>query len=89
MGLEIKICDSCNGTGMRYNDDIFSKNNDLVNCEHCDGSGRLRVYTYKMTLPFDFNESKALAIDERIWTTIHNAETGVSDVIDEDLASKK
>ena len=55
--MEIKICSTCQGQGFIV---VRDRQNfaDEVNCDKCDGTGRLMVKTFTVEVPFGFNKSK-------------------------------
>ena len=67
--MEIKICSTCQGKG---NIVVKDRQNfkDEINCDKCDGTGRLMVRTFTVEVPFGFNKSKLTVACDTIFKTI-------------------
>lgn len=74
--MEIRICPTCKGKGkvervvsLSFHDSTFED----VNCSKCNGTGRVYVREYTLTLPFDF-KNKFHQVDEKLINIIREAE---------------
>jgi DnaJ-class molecular chaperone len=67
--MEIKICSTCQGQGFIV---VRDRQNfaDEVNCDKCNGTGRLMVRTFTVEVPFGFNKSKLTTAYNTIFKTI-------------------
>ena len=67
--MEIKICSKCQGKGIIV---VKDRQNfkDEINCDKCDGTGRLMVRTFTVEVPFGFNKSKLTVACDTIFKTI-------------------
>lgn len=69
--LEIKLCYKCNGYGRIKIDDRHS-DIDSVECNTCEGKGRLYYKTYELSVPLT-QEQKFYKLDEKITKIIRDS----------------
>lgn len=72
--LEIRLCDKCNGHGRLKVDDRYS-DIDSVECNTCEGKGRVYYRTYELSVPLT-QENKMYRLDEEITKIIRYREDG-------------
>lgn len=67
--MEIKICSTCQGQGFVV---VKDRTNlpDEINCDKCNGTGRLMVRTFTVEVPFGFDKSKLTVACDAIFKTI-------------------
>ena len=67
--MEIKICSTCQGQGLVV---VKDRTNlaDEINCDKCNGTGRVMVRTFTVEVPFGFNKSKLTIACDTIFKTI-------------------
>lgn len=74
--MEIRICPTCKGTGkverivaMNFHEINYED----VDCSKCNGTGRVYVRQYTLTLPLD-SQTKFYRVDEQLFNLIREAE---------------
>lgn len=70
--MEIKICELCKGLGHIKIDDRHS-DIDSVECDVCEGKGRVYHRIYEISLPLT-QENKMYKLDEEITKIIRESE---------------
>lgn len=74
--MEIKICNTCNGTG-EIREDIGTHKSEYEyhKCSNCNGTGRIKTRSYNYSVPYDMENSEINKVDSEIINLIRKLES--------------